>query len=194
MHISSNLIKARNLFSVNRTFDEACSTRFSIVVDGATNIISQGQNITPSESIVSAEKTVVWAANRDFPVKGTSAVLTINHEGNLVIIDGRITYRVSENSLSQNTSALLLDSGNLIVRNEKFDRLWQSFDYPSNTFLPGMKLGYNLRTGKVWSLTSWKNAEDPSLGTAELKMDPKQPNEYFLMSGSQMDTCPYGAG
>ena len=79
--------------------------QFSIVVDGATNIISQGQNITHSESIVYAgkifelgfftpgnstnyylgiwyhkipEKTVVWAANRDFPVKGTSAVLTIN--------------------------------------------------------------------------------------------------------------------
>ncbi|KAK0601531.1 hypothetical protein LWI29_025119 [Acer saccharum] len=49
-----------------------------------------------------------------------------------------------------------------------------------------MKLGYNLRTEKVWSLTSWKNAEDPSLGTAELKMDRKYPNEYFIMSGSQI--------
>ena len=95
-------------------------------------------------------------------------------------MDGMITYRVSENPLSQNTSALLLDSGNLIIRNEKFDILLQSFDYPSDTFLPGMKLGYNLRTGKVWSLTSWKSAEDPSLGTAELKMDPKQPNEWDL--------------
>ncbi|KAK4852094.1 hypothetical protein QYF36_021066 [Acer negundo] len=85
-----------------------------------------------------------------------------------------INYRVSENPLSQNTSAVLLDSGNLIVRNEKFDILWQSFDYPSDTFFP------------VKSLTSWKSAEDPSLGTAQLKMDPKQPNEYFLMSGSQM--------
>ncbi|KAK0600144.1 hypothetical protein LWI29_012056 [Acer saccharum] len=30
------------------------------------------------------------------------------------------------------------------------------------------------------------SAEDPSLGTAELKMETKQPNEYFLFSGSQM--------
>ncbi|KAL5737862.1 hypothetical protein ACOSP7_030623 [Xanthoceras sorbifolium] len=131
-------------------------------------------------------QTVVWIANRDQPVKSTSAVLTINNEGNLMIMDGRITYRVSENSLSQNTSAILLDSGNLVVRNENLDILWQSFDYPSNTFLPGMKIGYNRKTGKVWSLTSWKTAEDPSLGTAELKMDPKQPNEYFLVSGSQI--------
>ncbi|TXG67217.1 hypothetical protein EZV62_008492 [Acer yangbiense] len=117
-------------------------SRFSIVLDAATDSISQGQNITHSESIVSAEQTVVWVANRDFLVKGTSAVLTINNEGSLVIMD--------------------------------------EFDYPSDTFLPGMKLGYNLRTGKVWSLTSWKSAEDHSLGTAQLKMDPKQPNEYFL--------------
>ncbi|KAL5737868.1 hypothetical protein ACOSP7_030629 [Xanthoceras sorbifolium] len=187
--------------------------QFSIVVDAASDNISQGQNITYLESIVSAGKifelgfftlrnstnyylgiwyhkispqTIVWVANRDQPLKITSAVLTINNEGNLMIMDGRITYRVSENSLSQNTSAILLDSGNLVVRNENLDMLWQSFDYPSNTFLPGMKIGYNRKTGKVWSLTSWKNAEDPSLGTAELKMDPKQPNEYFLMSGSQI--------
>ncbi|KAL5802697.1 hypothetical protein ACOSQ4_031002 [Xanthoceras sorbifolium] len=187
--------------------------QFSIVVDAASDNISQGQNITYLESIVSAGKifelgfftlrnstnyylgiwyhkispqTIVWVANRDQPLKITSAVLTINNEGNLMIMDGRITYRVSENSLSQNTSAILLDSGNLVVRNENLDMLWQSFDYPSNTFLPGMKIGYNRKTGKVWSLTSWKNAEDPSLGTAELKMDPKQPKEYFLMSGSQI--------
>ncbi|KAH7544242.1 hypothetical protein JRO89_XS15G0135200 [Xanthoceras sorbifolium] len=184
----------------------------SIVVDAADSI-SQGQHITSSESIVSASKifelgfftlgnstnyylgiwyhkispqTIVWVANRDQPVKSASAVLTINNEGNLVIIDGRITYRVSDNTLGQNTSALLLDLGNLVVRNENLDILWQSFDYPTNTLLPGMKIGYNRKTGKVWSLTSWKNAEDPSLGTAELKMFPKQPNEYFLMSGSQI--------
>ncbi|KAL5737870.1 hypothetical protein ACOSP7_030631 [Xanthoceras sorbifolium] len=184
----------------------------SIVVDAADSI-SQGQHITSSESIVSASKifelgfftlgnstnyylgiwyhkispqTIVWVANRDQPVKSTSAVLTINNEGNLVIIDGRITYRVSDNTLGQNTSALLLDLGNLVVKNENLDILWQSFDYPTNTLLPGMKIGYNRKTGKVWSLTSWKNAEDPSLGTAELKMFPKQPNEYFLMSGSQI--------
>ncbi|KAK4850811.1 hypothetical protein QYF36_009974 [Acer negundo] len=30
------------------------------------------------------------------------------------------------------------------------------------------------------------SAKDPSLGTVELKMDPKQPNEYFIISGSQI--------
>ncbi|KAI8557690.1 hypothetical protein RHMOL_Rhmol04G0029500 [Rhododendron molle] len=42
--------------------------------------------------------------------------------------------------------------------------LWQSFDYPGDTQLPGMKLGQNLNTGLDQHLTSWRTAKDPSLG------------------------------
>ncbi|XP_070664604.1 G-type lectin S-receptor-like serine/threonine-protein kinase At4g11900 [Malus domestica] len=42
--------------------------------------------------------------------------------------------------------------------------LWQSFDYPSDTWLPGMKLGWDLRTGLKQLLSSWKDSEDPSPG------------------------------
>ena len=36
----------------------------------------------------------------------------------------------------------LLDSGNLVLRDENSGiSLWESFDYPSDTFLPGMKMG-----------------------------------------------------
>ncbi|MBA0809696.1 hypothetical protein Gohar_025326, partial [Gossypium harknessii] len=63
------------------------------------------------------------------------------------------------------------------------DILWQSFDYPSNTFLPGMKLGYNNKTGKVWSLTSWLDEEDPNKGDFEVSMIS---NEVFLMRGTEI--------
>uniref|UniRef100_A0A2N9F3U1 non-specific serine/threonine protein kinase n=1 Tax=Fagus sylvatica TaxID=28930 RepID=A0A2N9F3U1_FAGSY len=43
-------------------------------------------------------------------------------------------------------------------------RLWESFDYPSDTFLPGMKLGWDLRKGLNRCFTSWKNPDDPSPG------------------------------
>ncbi|KAK2976702.1 hypothetical protein RJ640_013958 [Escallonia rubra] len=46
--------------------------------------------------------------------------------------------------------AQLLDSGNLVVRDTLTDDgnfLWQSFDYPSDTLLPGMKLGKDFETG-----------------------------------------------
>lgn len=61
---------------------------------------------------------------------------------------------------------MLLDFGNLGI-------LWQSFDYPLNTFLPGMNLGYSNKTGKVWSLTSRLEEENPNNGDFEFKMDPK---------------------
>ncbi|KAI9078895.1 hypothetical protein K1719_039165 [Acacia pycnantha] len=61
--------------------------------------------------------------------------------------------------------AQLLDSGNLVLRNEKDQNpenyLWQSFDYLSHVFLPGMKLGWNLRTGLNRCLIAWKNGDDP---------------------------------
>ena len=50
---------------------------------------------------------------------------------------------------TQNTSIVtLLDIGNLVVREVNSDgsirsSLWESFDHPTDTLLPGMKLGVN---------------------------------------------------
>ncbi|GMI63692.1 hypothetical protein like AT4G21390 [Hibiscus trionum] len=131
-------------------------------------------------------KTIVWVANRDLPLSGSSMIITINGDGYLVIVNGRTTYRVSDDDLSssQNVSATLLDSGNLVLRNGNSEILWQSFDYPSNTFLPGMKLGYSKKTGKVWSLTSWLDQEDPNKGDFEMKMDSKTSDAFVLMRGN----------
>ncbi|KAK6229543.1 hypothetical protein SCA6_018494 [Theobroma cacao] len=179
----------------------------------ATDTLFQGQVMRDSESVRSAgntfelgffspgsstkryvgiwminvpSKDIVWVANRDHPFSGSSQpVLTINDDGYLVIVDSRITYRVSDDPSSQNVSATLLDSGNLVLRNENFDVLWQSFDYPTDTFLPGMKLGYSIKTGKVWSLTSWVDEEDPNIGDFEVRMDRSKSHEVFLMRGSE---------
>nr|XP_009594526.1 G-type lectin S-receptor-like serine/threonine-protein kinase At4g03230 isoform X1 [Nicotiana tomentosiformis]XP_009594527.1 G-type lectin S-receptor-like serine/threonine-protein kinase At4g03230 isoform X1 [Nicotiana tomentosiformis]XP_009594528.1 G-type lectin S-receptor-like serine/threonine-protein kinase At4g03230 isoform X1 [Nicotiana tomentosiformis]XP_009594529.1 G-type lectin S-receptor-like serine/threonine-protein kinase At4g03230 isoform X1 [Nicotiana tomentosiformis]XP_00959453 len=51
--------------------------------------------------------------------------------------------------------------------------LWQSFDYPTHTLLPGAKLGYDKRTQKKSVLTSWKNSYDPAPGLFSLELDPK---------------------
>ncbi|KAK9024627.1 hypothetical protein V6N11_004785 [Hibiscus sabdariffa] len=132
-------------------------------------------------------KNIVWVANRDLPLSGSSMSLTINGDGYLVIVNGRTTYRVSDDDLSssQNVSATLLDSGNLVLRNGNSDILWQSFDYPLNTFLPGMKLGYSKKTGKVWSLTSWLDQEDPNKGDFEVKMDSTTSNAFVLVRGTK---------
>ncbi|KAJ1404675.1 Bulb-type lectin domain [Sesbania bispinosa] len=50
-----------------------------------------------------------------------------------------------------NIVATLLDTYNFVLQrlhpHGMKSMLWQSFDYPTNSFLPGMKLGVNHKTG-----------------------------------------------
>ncbi|KAF7120658.1 hypothetical protein RHSIM_Rhsim13G0168100 [Rhododendron simsii] len=61
-----------------------------------------------------------------------------------------------------NSSAQLLDSGNLVIRDDSDGTtIWESFQYPTDSFLPRMKLGSDVKT----MLKSWKTSSDPSVGT-----------------------------
>ncbi|XVF70431.1 hypothetical protein PTKIN_Ptkin11bG0161100 [Pterospermum kingtungense] len=121
---------------------------------------------------------VVWVANRNSPIADSAGVLTINTDGNLILFDGTNRTVLSGNVSGKAESpvlAQLLDSGNFVVKENKTMQpveiyMWQSFDYPSDTQLPGMKLGKNLKTGPEWYLTSWKTADDPSPGNFTLKL------------------------
>jgi hypothetical protein len=83
--------------------------------------------------------TVVWVANRNKPLKNSSGVLTISEDGNLVVLDGQKEILWSSNVTNSvvNSSAQLLDSGNLVLQeNTTGTTIWESFQHPSNTFLP----------------------------------------------------------
>ncbi|XP_057959329.1 G-type lectin S-receptor-like serine/threonine-protein kinase At4g27290 isoform X2 [Malania oleifera] len=118
-------------------------------------------------------RRVVWVANRDKPIEHPPATLTLNGTGSLVLL-GRnqsVVWSTISSKEAANPAAQLLDTGNFVLRDEQRDTnsysanfLWQSFDYPSDTLLPGMKLGWDLRTGFVRRLTSWKSSDDPSPG------------------------------
>ncbi|MED6144382.1 hypothetical protein PIB30_015164 [Stylosanthes scabra] len=128
-----------------------------------------------------SQQTVVWVANRDTPLNTTSGVLSINNHGNLVLHDHNNSFlkpvwssHVSVSTMSTNASAKLLDTGNFVLiqsSNNSDKVLWQSFDYPGNTYLPYMKLGFDRKTGLNRSLTSWKSPSDPGTGNATYKMD-----------------------
>ncbi|XVF78679.1 hypothetical protein PTKIN_Ptkin14bG0155000 [Pterospermum kingtungense] len=116
-------------------------------------------------------RTVVWVANRRNPINDSSGVLLLDRKGNLTLISQRIAVVWSTNStkIARNPMVQLLDSGNLVVRegdnDGKFEAfLWQSFDYPTDTLLPGMKIGWDLRTGLNRRLSAWKSLDDPSPG------------------------------
>jgi hypothetical protein len=61
--------------------------------------------------------------------------------------------------------------------------LWQSFDHPSDTLLPGMKIGKNLWTGGGWSLSSWRSPRDPSPGRYRYTTDARGVPENVLLDG-----------
>ncbi|KAK8960220.1 Receptor-like serine/threonine-protein kinase SD1-8 [Platanthera guangdongensis] len=85
-----------------------------------------------------AVHTIVWVANRRIPLTNLTGILSITTTGSL-----HVTYFGSVNSSSM---------------------LWQSFDYPTDTMLPGMKLGPYLTTGLDRNLTAWRSPSDPSPG------------------------------
>ncbi|GMN23587.1 hypothetical protein TIFTF001_043700 [Ficus carica] len=115
-----------------------------------------------------AVQTVVWVANRCNPINGSSGLLTINSTGNLVLLDHNksVVWSTSSSKQAKKPIVQLLDSGNLVPRDEddgnsEANFLWQSFDYPSDTLLPDMKIGWDFRTGVKRRLSAWKNWDDP---------------------------------
>ncbi|KAK4587115.1 hypothetical protein RGQ29_024015 [Quercus rubra] len=136
-------------------------------------------------------RTVVWVANRLNPINDSSGMLMVNSTGSLVLLSQNRTVAWSANSTKQalNPIVQLLDSGNLVLREENEENpenyLWQSFDYPSDTWLPGMKLGWDLRTGLERSLTAWKSPDDPSPGELKWGIELHNYPEIVMNKGTE---------
>ena len=61
---------------------------------------------------------------------------------------------------------------------------WQSFDYLTDTLVPGMKLDWNLTSGFNRNLTAWSSATDPSPGNYTLAMDLRGDPQFIFWAGS----------
>ncbi|TYJ45705.1 hypothetical protein E1A91_A02G074500v1 [Gossypium mustelinum] len=90
------------------------------------------QNIQP--------RTIVWTANRDETPFSSHATLLFNTEGRLVVQEnqGREISIIGNASFA--SSASMLDTGNFVLFNSSSEIIWQSFDYPTDTILPGQRL------------------------------------------------------
>ncbi|KAB5521794.1 hypothetical protein DKX38_026113 [Salix brachista] len=121
--------------------------------------------------------TLVWLANRDKPVPDNSGVLALDGSGNMKLTysGGDLVDFYSSPSSTTNLTAVLEDSGNFALKDTnsggQLDYLWRSFDYPTDTFLPGMKLGINYTSGQTWSLTSWTSDLVPAPGAFTLEWE-----------------------
>ncbi|KAL8506075.1 hypothetical protein ACS0TY_017076 [Phlomoides rotata] len=136
-------------------------------------------------------KTVVWVANRRSPINDLSGSLMINSTISLLLLNGtnNVVWSTSSSRIAQDPLLQLLDSGNLVMRDIKDGDadvyLWQSFDYPSDTLLPGMKLGWDLRTHLNRRLSSWKSSDDPSPGELNIGVDLDAYPQVVMRKGSR---------
>ncbi|KAK4587261.1 hypothetical protein RGQ29_024110 [Quercus rubra] len=115
----------------------------------------------------------------------------VNRSGSLVLLgqDSTVAWSANSTEGASNPIVQLLYSGNLVLREENEENplnyFWQSFDYPSDTWLPGMKLGWDLRTGLERRLTTWKSPDDPSPGELSWGLEFHNYPQLVMENGSK---------
>ncbi|XP_042985332.1 receptor-like serine/threonine-protein kinase SD1-6 isoform X1 [Carya illinoinensis] len=130
---------------------------------------------------------ILWVANRENHLSDPSTSrLEISDDGNLVLLEASSKKPFWSTNLqnlpSNSTEAALLDDGNFVLRDRSdlSTIFWESFDHPTDTSLPGVKLGID-KAGKLpKQLISWKNSEDPSPGLFSYRLDPNGSSKYIL--------------
>ncbi|GLJ06207.1 hypothetical protein SUGI_0033450 [Cryptomeria japonica] len=144
---------------------------------GFVNVNSSGEFILSIVLVVnntsSAFGTEIWTANRQRTV-AESAVLMLESSGDIVLkdTDGTVAWNISTGKTQNKTIAMLI-SGNLQIYNTTNSSLfssssliWQSWDHPTHTLLPGQ----SLKTG--YTLVSNYSATSASQGSYKLVMEP----------------------
>ncbi|KAF2917411.1 G-type lectin S-receptor-like serine/threonine-protein kinase RKS1 [Oryza sativa Japonica Group] len=159
-------------------------------------------NSTPERQYIGiwyniTDRTVVWVANREAPAiaagRSIAPRLALTNDSNLVLsdADGRVLWSTNVTAgvaAGRSTSppvAELLNNGNLVIRSNGAI-LWQSFDHPTDTLIPEMKIQLNKRTRRGARLVSWKDAGgDPSPGSFSYGMDPETSLQLVMWNGSR---------
>eukprot|EP00258_Populus_trichocarpa_P021189 XP_024437208.1 G-type lectin S-receptor-like serine/threonine-protein kinase At1g11330 isoform X3 [Populus trichocarpa] len=134
-------------------------------------------------SNISAETQVLWVANRNNPINDSSGMMTISEDGNLVVLNGQGEVLWSSNVSNgfYQSTAQLTDDGNLVLKAGLNGNLvWQSFQQPTDTYIPKMTLSSNARTGKKTLLMSWRSSSDPSVGNFSAGLNPLGIPEFFI--------------
>ncbi|MQM07920.1 hypothetical protein Taro_040770 [Colocasia esculenta] len=132
-------------------------------------------------------RTVVWVANRLRPLPDSTGSLLLSRNGALVLADsvGTVYWSAETPANMSNPVARLLEDGNLVMlRDGGASYAWESFAEPTDTLLPGMKIGVNRRTGESSNLTSWKATDDPSPGDYSWVLLDRGVPQLFVVNGT----------
>ncbi|KAL9243552.1 hypothetical protein vseg_017427 [Gypsophila vaccaria] len=134
--------------------------------------------------------SVVWVANRLSPISTKNGSVSVGRDGHLRVLDGFRRKVWSSNTTVNSTfhRVILHDGGNLEISG--FSNVtgsnmtcWQSFDHPTDTYLPGMKVVVNQNAGEVRVFRSWKSLSDPAPGRYSLGVDPRAAPQFVIWEG-----------
>ncbi|KAJ6817865.1 G-type lectin S-receptor-like serine/threonine-protein kinase LECRK2 [Iris pallida] len=91
-------------------------------------------------------KTIVWCANGDAPVVAAESYnLTLSPDGRFSLKDPSGQEIWNPAGVNKTSHAAILDTGNLVLSAADGEVLWQSFDHPTDTILPGQTLKQETR-------------------------------------------------
>ncbi|KDP26022.1 hypothetical protein JCGZ_21055 [Jatropha curcas] len=126
-----------------------------------------------SKSIPVSKQIVVWVAGADVTV-GNKSYFQLLKSGELVLVDSLKGVTVWSSKTGQSVvSALLRDDGNLVLLDAAGDVIWQSFDNPTDTLLPGQNLSVykRLRAASKNSVSSYYSLYMNASGQLQLRWE-----------------------
>ncbi|XP_015065701.1 G-type lectin S-receptor-like serine/threonine-protein kinase At4g03230 isoform X2 [Solanum pennellii] len=178
---SRDMITSRNILSNKRKTLVSAGQIFELGLFNKRSKDGEIRNYVGIWYQVSPE-TIVWVANRDKPIPISEEILAIDIDvdGNLKVLDSTSNSYFSTGLVSASSfkrTAKLYDSGNLVLIDDlSGKRLWQSFNNPTDTFLPGMNMNNALK------LTAWSDTKkDPSTGNYTFQQSPGRKFEYTIL-------------
>ena len=121
----------------------------------------------------------------------------MTQSGDLQVLEGdRVVWGTNTNtsfpSSAGNFTLTIEDDGNLVLTGggggEEAVLLWQSFDHPTDTFVPGMNITLDRRNGSIVGqtlFTSWRSPDDPAPGNFTLGQDPLGSAQLYIWRSGQ---------
>ncbi|KAG9153837.1 hypothetical protein Leryth_005945 [Lithospermum erythrorhizon] len=191
-HFSTIISALSNTFLVPNQFIKDGQTLVSPNQTFEVGFFSPGTSQTRYLGIwyKTTPSVIVWVANRDHPLQDSQGLLTLTNNATLLLLDNstNVIWSSISSSFGANPELQLLDTGNLVIIDKKKSNresyIWQSFDFPGDTRLPGMLMGENSDTNIELSLTSWKSSDDPSPGEFSYRVENYGLPHLVLSSGN----------
>ncbi|WOK97876.1 receptor-like serine/threonine-protein kinase SD1-8 isoform X1 [Canna indica] len=177
---NSSIANGQTLISAGGVFELG----FFSLINGSMN----GYIGIRYHNLPETERAVVWIANRNKSLDISTGMLNLTSNGNLTLFDGETVLWSTSTSGARDPILQLRDTGNLVLTDggSTTNRtLWQSFDHPCDTLLPGMKLGVDRKTNYSMQLVSWKSPTDPSPGDYTFKVEARDVPEIFTWNASK---------